>query len=232
MGDDDQSIYGWRGAEVDNILRFETDFPGAKVIRLERNYRSTGHILGAAAGLIAANKARLGKTLWTEDDPGQPVQVSGLWDGEAEARFVADTVEAHVRGGGKHSDIAVLVRASWQMRAFEERFIMLGLPYKVVGGPRFFERAEIRDALAYMRLVRSIDDDLAFERVVNTPKRGIGDTTVQRLAAAARSARTSIAEAARLIVRTDEIRGKARTALQVFFARYRPLGGSGREHAP
>jgi len=216
VGDDDQSIYGWRGAEVDNILRFETDFPGAKVIRLERNYRSTGHILGAAAGLIAANKARLGKTLWTEDDRGQPVQVSGLWDGEAEARFVADTVEAHVRGGGKHSDIAVLVRASWQMRAFEERFIMLGLPYKVVGGPRFFERAEIRDALAYMRLVRSIDDDLAFERVVNTPKRGIGDTTVQRLAAAARSARTSIAEAARLIVRTDEIRGKARTALQVF----------------
>ena len=216
VGDDDQSIYGWRGAEVDNILRFEQDFPGAAVIRLERNYRSTGNILAAASGLITANKARLGKTLWTEDDPGEKVQVSGLWDGEAEARFVADEIENHVRGGGVHADMAVLVRASWQMRAFEDRFIMLGLPYKVIGGPRFFERAEIRDALAYLRLVRSEADDLAFERVVNTPKRGIGDTSVQKIAATARSAQVSMAEAARLMTRTDEIRGKARTGLTAF----------------
>ena len=216
VGDDDQSIYGWRGAEVDNILRFEQDFPGAAVIRLERNYRSTGNILAAASGLITANKARLGKTLWTEDDPGEKVQVSGLWDGEAEARFVADEIESHVRRGGNHADIAVLVRASWQMRAFEDRFIMLGLPYKVIGGPRFFERAEIRDALAYLRLVRSEADDLAFERVVNTPKRGIGDASVQKIAAAARSAQVSMAEAARLMTRTDEIRGKARTGLIAF----------------
>lgn len=216
VGDDDQSIYGWRGAEVDNILRFEADFPGAAVIRLERNYRSTGNILAAASGLITANKARLGKTLWTEDDPGEKVQVSGLWDGEAEARFVADEIESHVRKGGDHADIAVLVRASWQMRAFEDRFIMLGLPYKVIGGPRFFERAEIRDALAYLRLVRSEADDLAFERVVNTPKRGIGDTSVQKIALTARSAQVSMAEAARLMTQTDEIRGKARTGLIAF----------------
>lgn len=216
VGDDDQSIYGWRGAEVDNILRFEQDFPGATVIRLERNYRSTGHILGAAAGLITANKARLGKTLWTEDQAGNKVQVSGLWDGEAEARFVADEIESHIKGGGRHSDIAVLVRASWQMRAFEDRFIMLGLPYKVIGGPRFFERAEIRDALAYLRLVRSLDDDLAFERVVNTPKRGVGDTSVQKIAMAARGAEVSMAEAARLMTQTDEIKGKGRTGLTAF----------------
>jgi DNA helicase-2/ATP-dependent DNA helicase PcrA len=154
--------------------------------------------------------------LWTEDDPGEKVQVSGLWDGEAEARFVADEIETHVRGGGRHVDMAVLVRASWQMRAFEDRFIMLGLPYKVIGGPRFFERAEVRDALAYLRLVRSQADDLAFERVVNTPKRGIGDTSVQKIAAAARSAQLSMVEAARLMTQTDEIRGKARTGLTAF----------------
>ncbi|XBQ14987.1 MAG: UvrD-helicase domain-containing protein [Oceanicaulis sp.] len=216
VGDDDQSIYGWRGAEVDNILRFENDFPGATVIRLERNYRSTGNILTAASGLIKANKARLGKTLWTEDDPGEKVQVSGLWDGEAEARFVADEIESHVRRGGKHDEIAVLVRASWQMRAFEDRFIMLGLPYKVIGGPRFFERAEIRDALAYLRLVRSESDDLAFERIVNTPKRGVGDTSVQRIVAVAREARCSMVEAARLMTQTDEIKGKARSGIQAF----------------
>ncbi|MBI1233730.1 MAG: AAA family ATPase [Alphaproteobacteria bacterium] len=216
VGDDDQSIYGWRGAEVDNILKFEKDFPGATVIRLERNYRSTGHILGAAAGLIAANRARLGKTLWTEDDPGEKVQVKGIWDGEAEARYVGDEIETWVKDGRNHSDIAVLVRASWQMRAFEDRFLTLGLPYKVVGGPRFFERAEIRDAHAYFRLVRSPDDDLAFERIVNVPKRGVGETSVQKLAQAARGAGVSMTEAARMLVETDEIRGPARTGLKVF----------------
>ncbi len=189
VGDDDQSIYGWRGAEVDNILRFERDFPGATVIRLERNYRSTSHILAAASGLIAANKGRLGKTLWTEADGGEKVRVSGVWDGEAEARLVADEIERWKKGPienpgrvtRKFKDAAILVRASFQMRAFEERFVMLQIPYKVIGGPRFFERAEIRDVHAYLRLVQSEDDDLAFERIVNTPKRGIGDTSVAKL---------------------------------------------------
>src|SRR5262249_30337126 len=151
VGDDDQSIYGWRGAEVDNILRFEHDFPGSKVVRLERNYRSTGHILAAAAHLIAKNRQRLGKTLFTDDELGERVKVRGLWDGEAEARLVADDIEQWVvesapKQKRTHSDIAVLVRAAWQMRAFEERFLMLRIPYKVIGGPRFFERAEVRDA--------------------------------------------------------------------------------------
>ncbi len=216
VGDDDQSIYGWRGAEVDNILRFEKDFPGAHVVRLERNYRSTEHILAAASGLIAANRSRLGKTLWTEDSGGEKVQVRGIWDGEAEARFIAEEIENWSSHGRAYSDIAVLVRAAWQMRAFEDRFIMLGLPYKVIGGPRFFERAEIRDAHAYLRLVRSPGDDLAFERIVNTPKRGIGDTTIQKIAVAARAMAVPMTEAARVMVTTDEIRGKARTALQVF----------------
>ncbi len=216
VGDDDQSIYGWRGAEVDNILRFEKDFAGAEVIRLERNYRSTAHILGAASGLIAANRSRLGKTLWTDDADGEKVQVRGIWDGEAEARYVAEEIENWVSGGRAYSDSAVLVRAAWQMRAFEDRFIMLGLPYKVIGGPRFFERAEVRDAHAYLRLVRSPEDDLAFERIVNTPKRGIGDTTVQKIAMTARAMGVPMTEATRVMLGTDEIRGKARTALGVF----------------
>ncbi|MGF1463716.1 MAG: ATP-dependent helicase [Maricaulaceae bacterium] len=229
VGDDDQSIYGWRGAEVDNILRFERDFPGAKEIRLERNYRSTQHILSAASGLIAANQARLGKTLWTEDQGGDKVRVKGVWDGEAEARTIADEIENWVSKDRPYADCAVLVRASHQMRAFEERFLMIGVPYKVIGGPRFFERAEIRDAHAYLRLARSNDDDLAFERVVNTPTRGIGETSVRKLQVAARSAGVSLAEAARVMVETDEIRGKARTALKTFLqdiARWRELGQS------
>ncbi|MEA1942680.1 MAG: UvrD-helicase domain-containing protein [Pseudomonadota bacterium] len=231
VGDDDQSIYGWRGAEVDNILRFEKDFPGAEVIRLERNYRSTAHILGAASGLIAANRSRLGKTLWTEDEAGEKVAVRGIWDGEAEARYVAEEIENWVSSGRAYSDSAVLVRAAWQMRAFEDRFIMLGLPYKVIGGPRFFERAEVRDAHAYLRLVRSPEDDLAFERIVNTPKRGIGDTTVQKIAVTARQMGVPMSEAARVMTGTDEIRGKARTALQVFLRdvdRWREQAGQSR----
>jgi DNA helicase-2/ATP-dependent DNA helicase PcrA len=181
VGDDDQSIYGWRGAEVDNILRFEHDFPGAIVVRLERNYRSTGHILAAASQLIAHNRGRLGKTLFTDDDDGHRVKVRGVWDGEAEARLIADDIEAWAQSNRSYADCAVLVRAAWQMRAFEERFLMLRIPYKVIGGPRFFERAEVRDAHAYLRLIRSEDDDLAFERVVNQPKRGVGEGTVQKL---------------------------------------------------
>ena len=171
VGDDDQSIYGWRGAEVGNILRFEKDFPGAVVIRLERNYRSTPNILAAASGLIAHNEGRLGKTLWTEAeaDPGPPVRVRGLWDGEAEARFVGEEIEALQRQQHRLSEIAILVRTGAQTREFEERFITLGLPYRVVGGPRFYERREIRDALAYLRILASPSDDLAFERIVNVP---------------------------------------------------------------
>ena len=216
VGDDDQSIYGWRGAEVDNILRFETDFPGAKVIRLERNYRSTEHILAAASGLIAANEDRLGKTLWTEEDGGHKVGVTGVWDAPAEARIISGEIENWRSKGRKYSEVAILVRASRQMRSFEERFIQIGLPYKVIGGPRFFERLEIRDAHAYLRLLVSDTDDLAFERIVNTPKRGIGATTIQKLQRAARSLGVSLETATRELTKTDEIRGKARTSLRAF----------------
>ena len=191
VGDDDQSIYGWRGAEVDNILRFEHDFPGAQVVRLERNYRSTGHILAVAAHLIANNRGRLGKTLFTDDELGNRVKVRGVWDGEAEARLIADDIEGWRQSNRSYAECAVLVRAAWQMRAFEERFLMLRIPYKVIGGPRFFERAEVRDVHAYLRLIRSEDDDLAFERIVNQPKRGVGDTTIQKLHVAARAANTT-----------------------------------------
>ena len=181
VGDDDQSIYGWRGAEVDNILRFEHDFPGAKVIRLERNYRSTGHILAAASHLIAHNEGRLGKTLRTEDVDGEKVTVTGSWDSEEEARAIGEEIEELQRAGDNLNEVAILVRASFQMREFEDRFVTLGLPYRVIGGPRFYERAEIRDALAYLRVINSPADDLAFERIVNVPKRGLGDATVQML---------------------------------------------------
>jgi len=214
VGDDDQSIYGWRGAEVDNILRFEHDFPGAKVIRLERNYRSTGHILGAASHIIAHNEGRLGKTLRTDDELGEKVTVTGSWDSEEEARTIGEEIEQLQRGGHRLNEIAILVRASFQMREFEDRFVTLGLPYRVIGGPRFYERAEIRDALAYLRVVNSPADDLAFERIVNVPKRGLGDATVQVLHDHARKRRVPLTEAARAIVETDELKPKPRGALR------------------
>jgi ATP-dependent DNA helicase UvrD/PcrA len=214
VGDDDQSIYGWRGAEVDNILRFEHDFPGAKVIRLERNYRSTGHILAAAAHLIAHNEGRLGKTLRTDDELGEKVSVTGAWDSEEEARAAGEEIEQLQRGGHALNEIAILVRASFQMREFEDRFVTLGLPYRVIGGPRFYERAEIRDALAYLRIVNSPADDLAFERIVNVPKRGLGDATVQLLHDHARKRRVPLTEAARAVIATDELKPKPRGALR------------------
>jgi ATP-dependent DNA helicase UvrD/PcrA len=219
VGDDDQSIYGWRGAEVDNILRFEHDFPGATVIRLERNYRSTGHILAAASHLIAHNEGRLGKTLRTDDVPGEKVCVTGAWDSEEEARAIGDEIEELQRGGAsseKHrlNEIAILVRASFQMREFEDRFVTLGLPYRVIGGPRFYERAEIRDALAYLRVINSPADDLAFERIVNVPRRGLGDATVQLLHDHARKRRVPLTEAARAVIETDELKPKPRGALR------------------
>ncbi len=220
VGDDDQSIYGWRGAEVENILRFERDFPGAKVIRLERNYRSTPVILGAASGLIAANKGRLGKTLWTEGDPGEKIKVQGVWDAEEEARNVAAEAEDLHRQGNAFSQMAILVRASFQMREFEDRFISLGLPYRVIGGPRFYERAEVRDAMAYLRLIAQGDDDLAFERIVNKPKRGIGDASVASLHAFARARQIPLLAAAREISDTDELPPKARKALAELSANF------------
>ncbi len=220
VGDDDQSIYGWRGAEVENILRFERDFPGAKVIRLERNYRSTPVILGAASGLIAANKGRLGKTLWTEGDPGEKIKVQGVWDAEEEARNVAGEAEDLHRHGHPFGQMAILVRASFQMREFEDRFISLGLPYRVIGGPRFYERAEIRDAMAYLRLIAQGDDDLAFERIVNKPKRGIGDASVASLHAFARVRQIPLLAAAREIAETDELPPKARKALAELAANF------------
>ncbi|MGB6958465.1 MAG: UvrD-helicase domain-containing protein, partial [Bradyrhizobium sp.] len=214
VGDDDQSIYGWRGAEVDNILRFEHDFPGAKVIRLERNYRSTGHILAAASHLIAHNEGRLGKTLRTEDVDGEKVTVTGAWDSEEEARAIGEEIEELQRKQENLNEVAILVRASFQMREFEDRFVTLGLPYRVIGGPRFYERAEIRDALAYLRVVNSPADDLAFERIVNVPKRGLGDATVQMLHDHARKRRLPLYEAARAVVETDELKPKARGSLR------------------
>ncbi|HLZ02704.1 MAG TPA: UvrD-helicase domain-containing protein [Bradyrhizobium sp.] len=220
VGDDDQSIYGWRGAEVDNILRFEHDFPGAKVIRLERNYRSTGHILSAASYLIAHNEGRLGKTLRTEDVDGEKVTVTGSWDSEEEARAIGEEIEELQRKGEKLNEIAILVRASYQMREFEDRFVTLGLPYRVIGGPRFYERAEIRDALAYLRVISSPADDLAFERIVNVPKRGLGDATVQLLHDHARKRRIPLFEAARAVVETDELKPKARGSLRDLVAQF------------
>jgi DNA helicase II / ATP-dependent DNA helicase PcrA len=216
VGDDDQSVYSWRGAEIGNILRFERDFPGAKIIRLEQNYRSTPHILAAASGLIAHNEGRLGKTLWTAHNEGERIILRGVWDGEEEARWVGDEIEARQHRGEALSEMAILVRAGFQTREFEERFLTLGLPYRVIGGPRFYERQEIRDALAYLRLVHQPADDLAFERIVNVPRRGIGEATLQSLHALARAQRLPLAEAAARLVETDEIKPAARRALRDF----------------
>ncbi len=218
VGDDDQSIYGWRGAEVGNILRFEKDFPGAHVVRLEQNYRSTPHILAAASGVIRGNQGRLGKELWTDRDDGEKLRLIGHWDAADEARWIGEEIEAAqggTRGGRPYSlnEMAILVRASHQMRAFEDRFLNIGLPYRVIGGPRFYERMEIRDAMAYFRVVTSPDDDLAFERIVNTPKRGLGEKAQQTIQKTARSNGVSLVEGARLAVQSGLIKGKGGTEL-------------------
>jgi ATP-dependent DNA helicase UvrD/PcrA len=220
VGDDDQSIYGWRGAEVDNILRFETDFPGAKVIRLERNYRSTANILGAASGLIAHNQSRLGKTLRTDGDAGDKVEVQGCWDDEEEARVIGEDIEQFQRQGQSLSEIAILVRASFQMRAFEDRFITLGLPYRVVGGPRFYERQEIRDATAYIEVTLNPANDLKFERILNTPRRGLGEASLKALHQLARAHGVPLMQAARLIVETEELKPRPRKALADLIAAF------------
>jgi DNA helicase II / ATP-dependent DNA helicase PcrA len=229
VGDDDQSIYSWRGAEVANILRFEKDFPGAKVIRLEQNYRSTPDILAAASGLIGANSQRLGKTLWTERNSGDKVRVIGVWDGPEEARRVGEEAERLEREGASLNSVAILVRAQFQTREFEDRFIAIGLNYKIIGGFRFYERAEIRDALAYLRLIAQPADDLAFERIYNTPKRGLGDKTLEKLHRHARARNLPLAAAALDIADTDELPARARNTvigLMRDFARWRDQAGA------
>lgn len=223
VGDDDQSIYGWRGAEVDNILRFEKDFPSATVIKLERNYRSTAHILGTAAHLIAYNEGRLGKTLFTDrqNDDDTKVQVHAAWDSEEEARAIGEEIEQAQRNQHKLNNIAILVRASFQMREFEDRFVTLGLNYRVIGGPRFYERMEIRDAMAYFRVVAQPADDLAFERIVNTPKRGLGDATIRQIHDAARARSIPMFAAACEMIETDELKPKARSSLRIVVENFR-----------
>ncbi|MGQ0526575.1 MAG: ATP-dependent helicase, partial [Alphaproteobacteria bacterium] len=226
VGDDDQSIYGWRGAEVGNILRFEKDFPGAKIIRLEQNYRSTNTILKAAGAVIANNDGRLGKELWSEAGEGEKIAVRGLWDGEAEARWVGEEIEQLQRNKTSLDEIAVLVRAGFQTREFEERFIQLGIPYKVIGGPRFYERMEIRDALAYLRVIAQPGDDLAFERIINMPKRGIGDATIATLHGYGRSKGISMYDSVMDLTQTDELKPKMKTTLLKLtddFSRWRSL---------
>jgi DNA helicase-2/ATP-dependent DNA helicase PcrA len=215
VGDDDQSIYGWRGAEVGNILRFETDFSGAKVVRLEENYRSTGHILAAASNIISRNEARLGKTLFTAASDGEKVRVSGYWDGADEARSISSQIESMLADAVDLSQVAVLVRAGFQTREFEERFIAIGLPYRVVGA-RFYERSEIRDALAYLRLIAQPADDLAFERIINVPKRGLGTASIQAVHIQARASEKPLLAAAMDLIDTDELRPAARHAFAEF----------------
>jgi DNA helicase-2/ATP-dependent DNA helicase PcrA len=223
------SIYSWRGAEVGNILRFEQDFPGARVVRLERNYRSTPHILGAASGLIAKNEGRLGKTLWTDLGDGEKVRVHGVWDSIEEARWVGEEIEARQTRNERLSSMAILVRTSAQTREFEERLITLGIPYQVIGGLRFYERREIRDAVAYLRIIAQPDDDLAFQRIVNFPKRGLGDKTLQTIHLHARARGISLTTAVAELTVTDELGAKARKTLadlMVDFSRWR--GDAGR----
>ena len=228
VGDDDQSIYSWRGAEVANILKFEHDFPGARIVRLEQNYRSTSHILAAADGLIAHNAGRLGKTLWTDAGDGEKVRVTGVWDGPEEARRVGEEIEAHEAAGKSLDDVAILVRAQFQTREFEERFIAIGLAYQIIGGFRFYERAEIRDAIAYLRLIVQPADDLAFERIVNQPKRGLGDKAVATIHRQARATQQPLMLAAASILGTDELTPQARRSLGNFvadIARWRQMAG-------
>lgn len=217
VGDDDQSIYGWRGAEVTNILRFEKDFPGAKVVRLEQNYRSTQHILAAASALIEKNNQRLGKKLWTDELGGERVHIKSTWDGKEEARWVAEEVEDLQRKKIPLSEIAILIRAGFQTREFEECFLQMGIPHRIIGGFRFYERQEIRDAIAYLRLISNEKDGLAFERIINVPKRGLGPATLQKIHTCARDKNCAITEAALHLIASGEIKGKAGETFKGFF---------------
>lgn len=216
VGDDDQSIYGWRGAQVGNILRFEEDFPGAGVVRLEQNYRSTGHILKAASALIAHNSQRHDKTLWTRDNDGLPIEIATAWDEKEEARSIVNEVQKHFDGGGAYSDCAILLRTAAQTRAFEEQLVKVGMPYLIIGGQKFYERKEVRDALAYLRLTHARSDDLAFERIVNVPKRGVGEATVKTIRELGRMHGISAFEATKRALEEGVFKGKAQSALRGF----------------
>ncbi|MDE2514928.1 MAG: UvrD-helicase domain-containing protein [Rhodospirillales bacterium] len=222
VGDDDQSIYSWRGAEVENILRFERDFPGAKIVRLEANYRSTAPILAAASGLIAHNEGRLGKTLrpGRNDAAGEKVAVIGLWDSDEEARMVGERIEALRRDGHPLAEMAILVRAGFQTRAFEERLITLAIPYRVVGGLRFYERAEIRDAIAYLRIVVQPADDLAFERIVNLPRRGVGEVALRAMHEHARGHGVPLSQAAAALAANGALKGRPRETMRVLAGQF------------
>ncbi|OCC23058.1 DNA helicase II [Croceicoccus estronivorus] len=224
VGDDDQSIYSWRGAEVANILRFEKDFPGTKVIRLEQNYRSTPEILAAASGLIGENSQRLGKTLWTESSNGEKVRVIGVWDAPEEARRIGDEIERLEREGAALDRVAILVRAQYQTREFEDRFIQIGLPYKIVGGFRFYERAEIRDALAYLRVTAQPQDDLALERIYNQPKRGLGTKALETMRRTARDLGQSLFSGMATLAEDEGLAPRARNTMAALvgdFVRWR-----------
>ncbi len=216
VGDDDQSIYSWRGADVSNILNFEKDFQNTKTIRLEENYRSTGNILAAASGLISKNQSRLGKTLWTDGDMGNKINIRTVYDGKEEAESISDEIEAYQRNNNSINNVAILVRAGFQTRTFEERFLKIGLPYQVVGGLRFYERMEIRDAIAYLRLINSSDDQLAYERIINKPKRGLGDKTIRQIEQYSRSSKLSLEMAGRKLSETDELSSKATSTIRLF----------------
>ena len=216
VGDDDQSIYSWRGAEVTNILKFEKDFLHSKIIRLEQNYRSTGNILAAASKLIETNESRFGKTLWTSSNGGEKVSVTSTWDGEEEARIITDEIEQQSLNKKNLDEVAILVRASFQMREFEDRFVSIGLPYKVIGGPRFYERKEIRDANAYFRLAIQPNDSLALERILNVPKRGIGETTLKKIKDYAKNNNISTIDSIRDLIKTSEIKPKTKISLGHF----------------
>jgi DNA helicase-2/ATP-dependent DNA helicase PcrA len=222
VGDDDQSIYSWRGAEIENILKFERDFPGAKTIKLEANYRSTAPILAAASHLIAHNQGRLGKTLRSgrNDAAGENVEILSLWDSDEEARVIGSRLESYSRTGESLAEMAILVRAGFQTRAFEERMIMLGLPYRIIGGLRFYERAEIRDAIAYLRVLVQPSDDLAFERIINTPKRGVGDTSLRAMHERARAGQVSLYTATEFLVAEGGFRGKLRETMAGFLKHF------------
>lgn len=214
VGDDDQSIYGWRGAEVTNILKFDRDFPNAKIIRLQQNYRSTNHILGAATKLISNNKERHGKTLWTEQTSGDAIKLSSFYDDKEEANYVADEIDSLNRLNDiNYGDIAILVRAGFQTRSFEESLNFLRIPYKIVGGLKFYERLEIKDAIAYIRTISNQNDSLAFERIINTPKRGVGNTTLQKMQMISRDNDISLFEAAKLLLRSTDSKAKAMQSL-------------------
>ena len=216
VGDDDQSIYGWRGARVENILQFEKDFPDTKVVRLEQNYRSTTNILDAANAVIENNDSRLGKNLWTAGEEGEPVKLYTAYNEQDEARFIIDQIQAWVDKGGMRNEVAILYRSNAQSRTFEERLLNVGMPYRVYGGLRFFERAEIKDALAYLRLCTRSDDDPSFERIVNTPTRGIGNKTVDTIREYARQNQISMWDASNQLIASSQLTSRAQSALATF----------------